>query len=321
MNRAVFIIFIYILLFYTQIINGQACCTAGTPLLGSLEMTSAPKGFLQIGISTEHNSLTHVLVGSTKLKNPERERISQSALIEINYGVSKKLSITGLFSYIRQQRTITNFETTENVLTASGIGDIALLTKYSLIPFDIIGKQELSIGIGLKFPIGNANLKTNGLLLPADMQPGSGSWDGFLWGYYSKGEVLHPDITLLGNLSYRLNGTHNRFDNSNMGFGFGDEFIGSVGLNYLFTSYLDLTVIAKYRNTKADKFGNSEIPNTGGDWLYIVPGISYYISDKFSTRIDTEFPLYRRVNGTQLTTTYTASLSFFYSINLLEGSF
>lgn len=310
---------VIIILFFNQIIFAQACCTAGTPLLGSLEMTSAPKGILQFGFTTEHNSLTNVLSGSTKLKNPERERISQSALLEINYGITNRLSITGLFSYIRQQRTITNFSS-ENVLTLSGVGDIALLTKYSLIPFSIIGREELSIGLGLKFPVGNSNIKSNGVLLPADMQPGTGSWDGFLWGYYSKGEFLYSDLTFLGNLSYRFNGTNNRFANSEKGYGFGNEFIGNFGLNYQISSYLDITIITKYRNTRADKFNNQVIPNTGGNWFYLVPGISYYLTEKLSTRIDTEIPIFRQVKGTQLTTTYTVSLSIFYSINLFEGS-
>lgn len=315
------IFFIITTIFLGKNIYSQACCTAGTPLLGSLEMTSAPKGILQFSFTSEHNSLTHVLTGSSKLKNPERERISQSALLEINYGISNKLSVTGIFSYIRQQRTITNFGNEENVLTVSGIGDIALLTKYSLIDFDIFNRQELSVGLGIKFPVGNSNIKSGGVLLPADMQPGTGSWDGFLWGYYSKGEVFHPDLTFLGNLSYRFNGTNDRFDNSDNGYGFGNEFIANIGFNYLITSYLDFTLITKYRNTRADEFDNQGIPNTGGNWLYAVPGISYYLPDKFSTRFDMEIPMYREVIGTQLTTTYTASLSLFYSINLLEGSF
>ena len=71
------ILFVSILLLLGNYsINVQACCTAGTPLLGSLEMTSAPKGILQFGLTFEHNSLIHVLNGSTKLRNPEREGIS-----------------------------------------------------------------------------------------------------------------------------------------------------------------------------------------------------------------------------------------------------
>jgi len=304
-----------------EAVMSQACCTAGTPLLGSLEMTSAPKGILQFGLSFEHNSLTNVLNGTEKLKNPERERISESAILEINYGLSNRLSITGLFSYINQVRTITQFNNAANTLTASGIGDIAILTKYSLIPFDIFNKRELSVGAGLKIPVGNSSLKSSGILLPADMQPGTGSWDGLIWGYFTQGEILLPDLTLLASLSYRQNGKNDRFENSSEGYRFGNEFIVSLGINYLISSFFDFTLFTKYRNTAPDSFADNKIPNTGGNWLYIVPGISYYLSEKISARLDGELPIHRNVLGTQLTTTFTASISFFYSLNIFEGSF
>ena len=141
-NQIFWKIIFVVILFSRGDLYSQACCTAGTPLLGSLEMTSAPKGVLQFGLTAEHNSLKHVLSGSEKLRNSERERISQSILLEINYGLTNNISITSLLSYIRQERTITNLINSRDQLSAAGIGDIALLIKYSLIPFDIIGQQD-----------------------------------------------------------------------------------------------------------------------------------------------------------------------------------
>jgi hypothetical protein len=319
--KCVFQISIICLLFLSKTIFAQACCTAGTPLLGSLEMTLAPKGILQLGLSLEHNSLNDVFDGSNLLFDQERERISESAILEVNYGISNRLSITGLFSYIRQQRIISELDYSDNSLTASGIGDVLLLTKYNLIQSSIFDRQDLSLGIGLKIPTGTSTLKSNGILLPADMQPGSGSWDGILWGYYSKGEIILPDLTLLSSLSYRLNGSNDRFESSAKGYSFGNEFIGSLGFNHPVLTFIDFIIMAKYRNAKQDTFGNQDIPNTGGNWVYLIPGAHFYLSNNISTRIDGEFPIYRNVAGTQLTTTFTASISLFYSLKLNEGSF
>lgn len=307
--------------FAPSFLYSQACCTAGTPLLGSLEMTSAPNGVLQIGLSAQHNYLNDVLTGSEFLENQERERVSQSALLEINYGLTKKLSITTLISFIKQSRTITTITNLENNLTATGLGDIVLLSKYSLIEFDIFSRQELSVGLGIKFPTGKASIKNNGILIPADMQPGSGSWDTFFWGYYSKGGFLFSDLILLTNLSFRLNGSNDRFESSKTGYSFGNELITSLGFNFPITAFGDLSLLGKYRNTKQDSFGSDPIPNTGGNWVYIVPGFNFYLTNNLSTSIDAELPVYRNVLGTQLTTTFTASISFFYTINLKEGSF
>jgi hypothetical protein len=310
-----------ILLLIGQKLLAQACCTAGTPLLGSLEMTTAPRGALQFGLTFEHNSLKDVFDGNNQLLNPERERISESALLEVNYGISNRLSITGMFSFISQERTISTLSNTENTLSARGIGDIVLLSKYSLIEFDIFDKQILSFGSGIKFPIGSSSLKNKGILLPADMQPGSGSWDGIFWGFYSVGDFLFPDLILLSNVSYRLNGNNDRFESSSKGYRFGNEFIVSVGISYPLISNFDFSTILKYRNTQNDSFGNQNIPNTGGNWIYFFPGITYYLNEQISTRLDGELPIFTNVSGTQLTTTFTASVSFFYTINLFEGSY
>lgn len=312
------IVYIFLLIAGSTKYHAQACCTAGTPLLGSLEMTSAPKGILQFGFTFDHNSLTDVFNGSSILRNQERERISESLLFEINYGLTNKISLTTLFSYIRQERVISQ---SSNKLSAAGIGDIVLMAKYSLIPFDIFNTQELSIGLGGKIPVGTSTLKDNGILLPADMQPGSGSWDAILWSYYSKGNFLIPNLTLIGNISYRLNGSNDRFENSAEGYSFGNEFITSIGFNYPLNTTFDLTFITKYRNAQNDVFGNEDIPNTGGNWIYFSPGISSYLAPNLSARLDGELPIFRKVSGTQLTTTFSASVSIFYTLNIFEGSF
>jgi len=178
-----------ILLLSTKNVIAQACCTAGTPLLSSLEMSTSSMGTLSLGLSTKYNSLTDVYTGSNFLEDQERERISQSYLLEISYGLTNKISLSVLFSYMRQTRniqTITNFENTLNV---NGIGDALFLVKYNLINIDLFNRTELAIGIGGKLPLGTSSVKENSALLPADMQPGTGSFDTLLWLYFAKGDV------------------------------------------------------------------------------------------------------------------------------------
>ena len=319
-TKSTYGLIILLIFLFTTNIYGQACCTAGTPLLGSLELTSTPKGILQLGMTADHNSLTDVLSGSETLRNGERERISQSVLFELNYGISNNITITTLLSYIRQQRTIFNNNST-NELTASGIGDIVLLGKYSLIQSDIFNNEELSLGLGFKIPTGSSSIKANGILIPADMQPGTGSWDGILWGIYSKGNIITNNLTLLTNVSLRLNGNNARFGNSNEGYSFGNEFIAMAGFSYPIHSLLELTLLTKFRSTRQDIFADAQIPNTGGTWINLKPSLNIYLSQKLSTRIGGELPIYGEVEGTQLTTTYSASVSLFYAYNFFEGSF
>ncbi|MEE9432568.1 MAG: hypothetical protein V3V16_16090 [Melioribacteraceae bacterium] len=310
--------FLIILLFSTKVVVAQACCTAGTPLLSSLEMSTTQKGVLSLGLSSKYNSLTDVYSGSVFLEDQERERISNSYLFQINYGLTNRISFSVLFSYMRQTRKIQTIANFENVLNVSGIGDALFLVKYNLINADLFNRTELALGIGGKLPLGTSSVRANSVLLPADMQPGTGSFDGLLWMYFSKGDIFSPNITFVFNSSYRLNGTNKRFGANQAGYKFGNEFVLTSGIAYATDTFFDITMLARYRNTSQDEFSADEIPNTGGNWIYFLPGINFLITDNFTTSITGELPLYQNVIGTQLTTTFSASLSLNYSLSLIN---
>jgi hypothetical protein len=303
----------------TSFLFAQACCTAGTPLLSALEMSTTSRGVLSLRFSTKYNSLRDVYSGSDFLENQERERISYSFLFEINYGISNRLSFSALFSFMRQTRkvqTIVNFENTINV---SGIGDALFLVKYNLINMNLFKRIELALGAGAKLPFGTATVEANNVLLPADMQPGTGSFDGLLWIYFAKGDIFSPQLTFVANSSYRLNGTNKRFGLDQAGYKFGNEFILTSGIAYITDTFFDLTLLARYRNTSQDQFSIGTIPNTGGDWIYVLPGINFNISKSLITSLIGEIPIYQNVIGTQLTTTFSISLSMNYSINTIKN--
>jgi len=232
-------------------------------------------------------------------------------------GVPEKFSISVLFTYIDQQRNITNYLDETNTVTASGVGDAVLLLKYNIIPLEIVKELELSFGAGTKLPLGNSDLTFNGVLLPADMQPGSGSWDFILWSYFSKGRLFNLPLNLVVNLSYRLNGTNERFGITNGSYSFGNELISQIGLGYRTDLPIDFTLFTRMRVSAKDEFLGNQIPNTGGAWLYLVPGINFKLYDSIVFRVTSEIPIYRDLNGTQLTTTFTTAASIYYSINNL----
>jgi hypothetical protein len=83
---------------------------------------------------------------------------------------------------------ITNhFESAGSALGGSGLGDATVLVKYRFYRRDSErGTTQASLTIGPKIPSGRTNLKSAGNLLPAGLQPGSGSTDLFIaanWTY------------------------------------------------------------------------------------------------------------------------------------------
>ncbi|UCH65857.1 MAG: hypothetical protein JSW63_01610, partial [Ignavibacterium sp.] len=69
-------------------LKGQACCSAGSPLVGSLAIASSADGNLQVGITYEFNSLQDVYSGTERLDDDLRERNVNSFILEANYGLS-----------------------------------------------------------------------------------------------------------------------------------------------------------------------------------------------------------------------------------------
>jgi hypothetical protein len=263
--------------------------------------------------------LQDVYAGTERLDDDLRERNVNSFILEANYGLSPKISLSALFTFINQNRNTSTYENISSSLNTSGLSDGIILVKYNFIPLTLVDQIELSLGAGVKLPIGNATLRSDGILIPADMQPGTGSWDGVLWGYFSKGFVPIIPLNVFINASYRFNGTNNRFGESfQQGYTFGNELFINLGAGYRTNTFFDLTLMFRFRNTQPDNFDEGTLPNTGGSWLYLVPGINGKINDNFTARLSGQIPLYRDLTGTQLTTTYTASLGLFYNINLKQ---
>jgi hypothetical protein len=304
-------------IFISADISGQACCTSGTPLLGSLDMSTSSKGLMQFSFTYDYNTLTDVYTGSSELDDDTRSRLTQAGLLEINYGLSRRITLTALFSYVNQSRSINGFGDRTNELSVSGAGDALAMVKYSLIPMNIIDEVELAAGAGIKAPVGKSEIKSNGILLPADMQPGTGSWDILLWAFYTKGRLFDLPMNFISNISYRLNGENDRYGPNQEGYQFGNELALTAGLGYRTDMLLDFSLMFRYRHTAPDIFAESELPNTGGEWLYMVPGINIKIYDNFTGRLAGQIPIYRNLNGTQLTTTFTTSFTLFYSLNFL----
>jgi len=293
----------------------QTCCSAGAPILSALEVSATPAGELQLGVQYDYNAIRDVYVGSSRIQGL-RQRTTHVALLDISYGVNEHWAFTALFSFIRHERRLNkqNINGSLEKLNINGPGDVLLMAKYTLIPLEIIGQQQLAFGLGVKIPAGKSNLRDDQILLSADIQPGTGSWDYAGWVFYSRGfrEVL--PIVLFFNASFRLNGDNNRFQVDNRRFKsyhFGNVILLTGGLSYHASDLADISFRLQLRQTARDRFAGGSIPNTGGAWLYAAPGLNFNFSS-FSIRGSIRFPIYRKLNEIQLTTTYVISTGLTY---------
>ncbi len=293
---------------------GQTCCSGGVPLSGNLGMPVADKHSWQFALTYDVNVLKTLKVGTEKLDEKNRQRITHSIMLEAGYSFSQRFSADLFLPFVRQERKIISPGLGNDFQNTNGLGDMVLLFKYNLL---YKGPLVWTIGIGPKFPTGATDIRHNGLLLGADLQPGSGAWDGVLWTYLVHQIRSRKSMSVTLMSSYRHTGINENF-RLNQSYKFGQDFqvIGGIGDRILLGKMLiDPSLSFRYRKALQDEAGGSEIPNTGGEWVFINPMIAINISNQFSINFGVELPLYANITGIQLTPTYRITTGIYYILN------
>lgn len=314
--------FILLVFLSGQSVFSQTCCSGGVPLSNNLGLPNEGQGSFLVGLNYDYNNLNTLNAGTDKLDDASRKRITNSMLLNLGYSFTDRFSLEALFTWVNQTRTISQFGN-ENFTETSGIGDAVFLVKYAFP--DILGsKSILNLGVGTKAPLGKSDLTTEeGFQLTADLQPGSGAWDALGWLSVSKGVNFRPSATFSGSFTYRLTGKNKSYLNDTSIYEFGNVMQANVGytdqflvLNTIFSPGL----IVKYRKAFEDRIDASEIPNTGGQWIFVRPELTVKLTTKLSLVARVELPVYSYVEGTQLTPTlrFTAGVSYLFKKNTLN---
>lgn len=295
-------------------VTAQTCCSGGVPLSNSLGLPNEGQGVLVLGLNYDYNNLNTLNAGSQKLDDDSRKRITNSILLNLGYAFTDNLSVETLFTWVNQTRTISQFGN-ENFTETSGIGDAVFLLKYA-IPNVLGSSSQVNVGLGTKAPLGKSDITTaQGIQLTADLQPGSGAWDGLGWVSISKGVGFRPSATVSASFTYRLTGKNNSYLNDTSIYEFGNALQANLGYTdqfLLFNTIVNPGLVFKYRKSGVDKIDNSDIPNTGGEWVFVRPEVAIQISPSIAFQTRLELPIYSYVDGTQLTPTarFTAGLAF-----------
>jgi len=153
-----------------------------------------------------------------------------------------------------------------------------------------------------------------GIALNADLQPGSGSWDAITWIYLARQLSFRPSSVLSARMVGRFNGTNREYLGS-QSYHFGNSLQFYLGIGdqqawgkQLFTPSISL----RYRYAAKDQINDRELENTGGQWLTILPALSWHLNTRTILNLIPELPVYRKVGGTQLTPTFRMQAGFYY---------
>ncbi len=174
-----------------------------------------------------------------------------------------------------------------------GLGDLRLVGRYQLTR-ETETSGAYGLRFGLKLPTGKTDAR-NGEGIPAErtLQPGTGTTDWILGAYY-RGPGFRGSEWFL---SVAAQNAINSYDDFRPGFRVGFDLGLNVPLGSVVTGVVQLNGLHKGNDSGAQ----AEPEDSGGDYLFISPGLSLALSQPLSVFGFVQLPLYQRVNGVQLT--------------------
>jgi hypothetical protein len=301
--------------------SGQAtaCATCGCtlskdwlgPQLGSVSGWSVGVSYDLIDQNQMRAGKTDIdQAGAQAILNPpghtgnevELQTLSRTTTFGVDYntadwGVSVQVPFVNRYHTTLQDGTPAGY----NFNQFNALGDAKLIVKIGLSAIGLTDESSSGVTVGIKVPTGSTDEPFNGAaggIVDPTLQPGTGSTDLLLGGFYSGG---------LDKLGWFAQGLWQHAVASQAGFRPGDAITVNGGLRYADMGQRVVPLFQVnyvHRNIDRGNLVNVEFdgsPLTGGDLLYLAPGVSATLGAGFSAYGYVQFPVYQDVNGVQLT--------------------
>ncbi len=276
------------------------CSCAGVPILGAMQSASPNNNQWFLASTYEFHDLSDLVSGSSSVPDQTgRGRTSQALILEASKGLSEKWSFSALLSAVEHERDIGGVND-----TVAGLGDAIVMFKYSPKKISLYSKNALSFGFGARLPIGVDDASSQGVTLAEDLQPSTGAYGGIAWAHAAHAFNEATSARIYSLLTYTYNGDNDR------DYRFGHATTASIGMSYQTQTPWGFNVELLYRHSERDQRSSVDIPNTGGEWLDVLPAVQYHLNEALALHASVKIPLTRDLNDElQFTTKYALRLS------------
>ncbi|MDO8550026.1 MAG: hypothetical protein Q7S39_07755 [Ignavibacteria bacterium] len=324
-------VFHFCLLFLLIISNNTiaSCGTANCPLHINNPIL---KGIFFFGLSHEYIYQDQIFVGSNRAfvgaipqHHDEVSTLNQITNFSLGYSFTEFLTLNLNLPYIHREHSHIHNHQGEKVRDSwnfSNIGDLNLISNISVFNNEE-RTSELNLNTGVKLPTGITDIKNHeGEKAEVTLQPGSGSVDFIVGATYAQNLSNVPvlsgsgfsELPLILNINYRINnkGTDD--------YKFGNTLLIHLSTAYRFMEKISLLIQANVKlQDKADVGATNEPEeNTGGQWVFLSPGLKFHIFDNLSLSSYIQIPLYQNFNGIQQAAPYYLQFAVQKEIDFLN---
>ncbi len=245
--------------------------------------------------------------------SPAKRNLKVNGLVSvIGYGITPKLAIFVAVPYLEKK---IDFRFSDPLFSGStsrstkNPGDTTVFARYTFYQKDEQSKTfRMAAFAGFKAPTGIDNKQDSLGRIPVPLQSGSGAWD-YLLGAVMTYQVL--DFQFDAQLSMQRKGHANNFRA-------GHSYKADISLQYRILpqqisrathGFVYAVIEANYRKITPDELAGINDVNSGGDTLFISPGIQY-VTPKYILEAAIQIPVKQDLHGSALETDTIISTGF-----------
>ncbi len=241
----------------------------------------------------------------------DRVQLDQAAVLSAHYGLRYDLQLSAILPYVARSLELDDPAGPDRS-SAEGLGDMTLAAKWRWWRPAIEGTAfNFAVLGGLDLPTGSDSERDHGVRLPANLQPGSGSWDPF----FGTGLTYEPG-------RWRLNGFGFYKHNGEGGHDYkqGDQVFVELAAGNRFWlepypgPFMRADLLLRYRHEYRDYEDGDIVHDTGGDQVTLGLNWAFRPQPILDFQVSVEIPVYERVQGVQLSEDYSFFLAFGYRL-------
>jgi len=288
------------------------CCSAGNPLGSNGINDGLPVKEWQFLTSYKHSLSKDYFHKDHKVEVPlvEKSYYDYQSL-SVSYGILKWMNVSAEIGYFYNKTQILEPGQATDEIRAQGIGDLAVNLRF--LPVKSMRRiSQFIVSGGIRIPVGAFDEQIDGVTVPVSLQPSSGALKINTSLYYST-PIISPDFSIN---TFALYEYSNTIEEGYFIYKYGDFLQMSAGMQYIYKKRLGFSLNLKYEFRGHDHRENQETVESSGSHLILVnPQITYNFKRGWSIMLLSDLPVYKYVNGEQLTNSYAVQVSLYKRIH------
>lgn len=291
-----------IFLLYSNHVSGQ-CCAAGNPVGGDGTQDGVKKHELRVFAAYRLSYSRDYFYHDSKedVQHIDKSFYNYTSL-SLTYGINWRLTLHGEMGYFFNKVQDVNLSEGTERISASGAGDLALTGRYDLLKRKLVNENQLVVSLGGRFPVGAFSEEQDGVVIPISLQPSSGALKINSGLFYSHKKKDFP----VGWSSYLFFEWSNTIEKDFLVYKYGNLYLAEVSAVYSKNQKFVGVLSGKVEIREKDEREDHQIIEATGSWVfYLKPQLQIGLSKSYQLITFADFPVYKYVNGSQLTNLFS----------------